>query len=87
MGQWAGPDVVALLDELHAEGVRRVLYVPIGTVYENIELLYAIDVLAAERAAELGIQLQRAGLPNDDPALIGGLAELIEATAGRLEAE
>lgn len=87
MGQWAGPDVVAILDDLHAEGVRRVLYVPIGTVYENVELLYAIDVLAAQRAAELGMQIRRAALPNEDPALIGGLVELVEATAGQMEAE
>ncbi len=87
MGQWAGPDVVAILDELHAEGVRQVLYVPIGTVYENVELLYAIDVLAAQRAAELGMQIRRAALPNEDSALIGGLVELIDATTGRLEAE
>jgi len=87
MGQWAGPDVVAILDELYTEGVRRVLYVPIGTVYENLELLYAIDVLAAQRAAELGMQIRRAALPNADPALIDGLVELIEAATDRLEAK
>lgn len=86
-GQWAGPDVVAILDDLAAAGTRQVLYVPIGTVYDNVELLYAIDVLAAQRAAELGIGIERVTLPNDAPALINGLADLIATVAHSLERE
>jgi hypothetical protein len=33
------------------------------------------------------MQIRRAALPNEDPALIGGLVELVEATAGQMEAE
>lgn len=77
-GQWLGPDIIAVLDTLYSEGVRHVLYVPIGTVYDNVELLYDFDVKAVERATELGISVCRAALPNIAPHFISGLADLVE---------
>ncbi len=78
-GQWLGPDIIAILDTLHAQGVRQVLYVPIGTVYDNVELLDEFDMQAVQRAAELGIAVQRAALPNTDPRFIKALANLVES--------
>jgi protoporphyrin/coproporphyrin ferrochelatase len=77
---WLGPDIVDELDSLHARGVERVLVCPIGFVSDHLEILWDLDVEAAERAAELGLDLERIESLNDDPAFIRGLAELVRQT-------
>jgi protoporphyrin/coproporphyrin ferrochelatase len=67
---WIGPDILEFLETLRAEGVRRVLQVPIGFVSDHLEVLYDIDVEARARAAELGMRLERTRLPNATPELI-----------------
>jgi ferrochelatase len=74
---WLGPDILDELDELHAGGVRRVLVCPIGFVSDHLEILWDIDIEARERAARLGLELDRIHSLNDDPAFIRGLAELV----------
>ena len=74
---WLGPDILDELDALRARGVERVLVCPIGFVSDHLEILWDIDVEARERAAELGLGLDRIESLNDDPAFIRGLAELV----------
>jgi ferrochelatase len=77
---WLGPDILDELDSLHARGVERVLVCPIGFVSDHLEILWDLDVEAAERASELGLDLERIQSLNDDPAFIHGLAELVRQT-------
>jgi protoporphyrin/coproporphyrin ferrochelatase len=77
---WLGPDILDELDSLHARGVGRVLVCPIGFVSDHLEILWDIDVEARERAAELGLELERIESLNDDPAFVRGLAELVRET-------
>jgi ferrochelatase len=74
---WLGPDILEELDELRANGVERVLVCPIGFVSDHLEILWDLDVEARERAAELGLQLERIESLNDDSAFVHGLAELV----------
>jgi protoporphyrin/coproporphyrin ferrochelatase len=74
---WLGPDILEELDDLHARGVRKVLVCPIGFVSDHLEILWDIDVEARERAAELGLELDRIESLNDDPAFVRALAELV----------
>ncbi len=76
---WIGPDILEYLDMLHAEGVRHVLQVPIGFVSDHLEVLYDIDIEAKEKAASLGMKLERTELPNARPELIEVLAGLVRA--------
>ena len=71
---WLGPDILDELDALHARGVERVLVCPIGFVSDHLEILWDIDVEARERAAELGLELDRIESLNDDPAFVRVLA-------------
>ena len=66
---WLGPDILEELDNLHARGVERVLVCPIGFVSDHLEILWDIDVEARERAAELGLDLDRIESLNDDPGV------------------
>jgi ferrochelatase len=74
---WLGPDILDELERLHAEGVRNVLVAPIGFVADHLEILWDIDVEAREKAAELGLELERTDSLNDDPAFIRVLAALV----------
>jgi ferrochelatase len=74
---WLGPDILEELDDLHARGVRKVLVAPVGFVSDHLEILWDLDVEARERAAALGMELDRIESLNDDPAFIRGLAALV----------
>ena len=74
---WLGPDILDHLDALAAAGVGKVLVAPIGFVADHLEILWDIDVEARERAAALGIELDRIESMNDDPAFISALADIV----------
>ena len=74
---WLGPDIVDYLEQLHVEGVRNVLSVPIGFVCEHLEVLFDIDHEAAHKAATLGMTLRRTAMPNATPELIAVLDALV----------
>ena len=77
---WLGPDILEELDRLSAEGVRKVLVCPVGFVSDHLEILWDLDVEARERAAELGLELDRVDSLNSDPRFIGALAVLVRET-------
>ena len=75
---WLGPDILDELGRLHEAGVRSVLVAPVGFVSDHLEILWDLDVEARERAAVLGLLLERIESLNDDPAFIRALAALVE---------
>jgi ferrochelatase len=75
---WLGPDILEELERLHADGVRKVLVAPVGFVSDHLEILWDIDVEAREKAAELGLELDRIESLNDAPELARALAILVE---------
>jgi protoporphyrin/coproporphyrin ferrochelatase len=76
---WLGPDILEELDDLHAQGVRKVLVAPVGFVSDHLEILWDLDVGARERAAQLGLELDRIESLNDDPAFVRALALLVRS--------
>jgi ferrochelatase len=78
---WLGPDILEHLNELSATDVRDVLLCPIGFVADHLEIRWDLDIEAADRARELGIQLQRIELPNANPAFVRVLAGLVRRAA------
>src|SRR5262245_13177032 len=74
---WLEPDILDHLTELHARGVSRVLVCPVGFVADHLEIRWDIDHEAQERAAELGLQLERIEMPNAEPAFVAVLARLV----------
>jgi protoporphyrin/coproporphyrin ferrochelatase len=87
---WLSPDLLDELEALHGRGVERVLVAPVGFVSDHLEILWDIDVQAREKAAELGLELERIESLNDDPAFIRSLADLVKqasAAPARIGAE
>jgi ferrochelatase len=74
---WLGPDILEELETLPAKGVRRVLVCPVGFVSDHLEILWDLDVEAREKAARLGIELERIESLNDDPRFIAALVSLV----------
>jgi ferrochelatase len=78
---WLGPDILDHLESLAADGVRNVLLAPVGFVADHLEIRWDLDVEAREKAAQLGLELDRIELPNADPAFIVVLAGLVRRAA------
>jgi ferrochelatase len=74
---WLGPDILDHLDELHASRVDSVLIAPIGFVADHLEIRWDLDTEAVEKAQELGMQLGRTAMPNDDPEFVAVLAGIV----------
>jgi len=74
---WLGPDILDHLTALEAEGTNNVLVCPVGFVSDHLEIRWDIDTEAADRAAELGMRLERIQMPNADPRFVGVLAEIV----------
>jgi ferrochelatase len=86
---WLGPDILVELEGLHARGVEKVLVAPVGFVSDHLEILWDLDVEARDKAAELGLELDRIESLNDDPAFIAALADLVRKASAlpeRIEA-
>ena len=74
--RWLGPTVEARLDQYAAEGVRAVTLHPIGFVCDHVEILYDVDILFRNYAAERGIALSRPESLNGSPTFTAALAEV-----------
>jgi protoporphyrin/coproporphyrin ferrochelatase len=77
---WLAPDILDHLEALHVRGVEHVLVCPIGFVSDHLEIRWDIDVEAQEKAAELGMRLERIDMPNADPAFVQTLAWIVRRT-------
>ena len=74
---WLGPDILDHLEALHRQGVARVLVCPVGFVSDHLEIRWDLDVEAQEKAAELGLHLERIEMPNADPRFVGTLGRIV----------
>jgi ferrochelatase len=78
---WAGPDILDEMRSLAADGVRELVVVPHGFTADHLEVLYDLDVEAAALARDLGITFARTQVVNDDPHVMGALADLVVRAA------
>lgn len=74
---WLEPDVGDFLDAVAAAGARDVVLVPIGFVSDHLEVCYDLDVEAARRARELGLNLVRAATVGTHPRFVAMVGALI----------
>ena len=75
---WLGPDILDHLAALHEDGVEHVLVCPVGFVSDHLEIRWDLYVEAQEKAAALGMRLERIEMPNADPAFIRTLAAIVK---------
>ena len=82
---WLEPDVGDHIETLAKEdgAPSGVVLVPIGFVSDHMEVVYDLDVEAAERAEQVGMPLARAGTVGTHVRFVEGLVQIIaERTSG-----
>jgi len=82
---WLEPDVNDALRALAAAGALDVVVVPVGFVCDHVEVLYDLDVEAAEVCRETGIAMVRAEAVNVHPRFVDALADAVAETYERYE--
>jgi ferrochelatase len=82
---WLEPDVCDRIEQLHAAGaLADLIIVPIGFISDHLEVLYDLDVEAAQLCERLGVRMQRSSSPGVHPRFIQMIRELIvERTSPR----
>jgi ferrochelatase len=73
---WRGPDVLAVMSGLDADGV---LVCAQGFTSDHLETLYDLDVEARTHAEKLGIAFARTAMVNDDAVVLGALADRVRS--------
>ena len=82
---WLGPDVCEYLRAAHAAGMASAVLCPIGFICDHIEVLFDLDVEAAETARAIGLPLARAATVNDDPEFLDMMVDVVTSTWTRYE--
>ncbi|MEL0041371.1 MAG: ferrochelatase, partial [Ilumatobacter sp.] len=78
---WIGPDILDVIDSIAEQAsAPGVVVSAVGFVADHLEVLYDLDIEAAGRAAGHGLAFARTACVNDDPAVIGALADRVLAT-------
>ena len=76
---WIGPALGAFIQDCAAGGTRRFLIAPVGFVCDHTEILFDIDVQAAELARAEGATVRRTESLKTSPTFIGALAPIVRA--------
>jgi ferrochelatase len=75
---WLEPDINDHLESLAKSGVTEVVVSPIGFISDHIEVLWDLDVEAAQTAERLGLRVARAATPGVDPRFVALVQELVQ---------
>jgi ferrochelatase len=76
---WLGPQIEELIVDLAQAGQQDLLIAPVGFVADHVEILYDIDVGAAQIARQHGLRVERTPMLNDSAPLISALAAIYRA--------
>jgi protoporphyrin/coproporphyrin ferrochelatase len=74
---WLGPDITDLMLEWKAKGAATQLVASFGFVFDHLEVLYDLDVVVRDFAAQHGIAYHRVPMPNDAEEVVEALARRI----------
>jgi ferrochelatase len=82
--EWLRPDLKELFPALAAEGRREVLVAPVQFLADHLEVLYDLDIAAADDARASGLRYRRVAMPNTSATFIRALASVARATESRI---
>lgn len=78
---WLEPDVCDRLRQIALEGVGAVCLAPMGFLSDHMEVLYDLDIEAAEVANELGLRWVRTATVGTHPLFVRGVRDMIAERA------
>jgi ferrochelatase len=74
---WLEPDVCDYLRAERAEGLDAVVLCPVGFLCDHVEVLYDLDMEAAQVCRATGIVMERAAAVNVHPRFIDALTDAV----------
>ena len=79
---WIGPDILEVIDSMAAtrdtdEPIDGVLVSACGFVADHLEVLYDLDIEAAQHAEKYGLAFARTACVNDDASVMAALARRV----------
>jgi ferrochelatase len=74
---WWGPAIEEVIPRLADEGRSAVVVCSAGFVTDHLEILYDLDIEAAQIAREAGIAFTRTEMPNADPSFLEALGDVV----------
>lgn len=81
--KWLQPSLTGTIERLAADGVKRMLIIPVAFLTEHIETLHEINIEARHHAKQLGVtDFYLMPALNDSPLLIRALADLVLRAVG-----
>ena len=75
---WLEPDLTEFIDRRTYEDLSACVVAPVGFLVDHVEVLYDIDVLAADKAKWKGLHMVRAKTVGTHPSFIAMLSSLVE---------
>jgi ferrochelatase len=82
---WLEPDICDYVRDERVKGLDAAVLCPVGFLCDHVEVLYDLDVEAAEACKETGVLMERAEAVNVHPRFIDTLAEAVVETWRRYE--
>ncbi len=82
---WLGPDICEGVRGMAEQRAQAVVVSPIGFICDHVEVLYDLDIEAADVARELGLPFARALAVNDHPRFLDALAASVLDLCRRYE--
>lgn len=74
---WLTPYPEHAISYAKENGYRKIQVVPVGFIYEHLEVLYDLDYKLRNDAMQAGIQYERVPLPNDSDIVIDAIENLV----------
>lgn len=82
--EWLEPSIYDELANIKKGKYREVMTIPIGFIYEHLEILYDLDYEFGTKVQESGLIYIRPELPNDSPSFISILKNHVLRETGEL---
>jgi ferrochelatase len=82
---WLEPDISDYVREEHTRGLDAAVLCPVGFLCDHVEVLYDLDIEAAETCRETGVLMERAAAVNAHPRFIDALADAVVETWQRYQ--
>jgi ferrochelatase len=82
---WLEPDVCDYVRDAGAAGLDAAVLCPVGFLCDHVEVLYDLDVEAADACRDAGVVMERAAAVNAHPRFIDALADAVLAVCHRYD--
>lgn len=75
--RWLKPDLSEVFSKMKNDGLKKLIAVPVGFIYDHLEILYDLDLEFGERVKEEGYEYVRTRLPNYGATFILSLRNIV----------